>query len=109
MELRVQDGSLDTHTDLYGSPIVSVPPKHLMVSSSHISKLPNMVTHEQQSSSNDTTPINTPMHSPPSVTTDDFALAFDIDGVLMRGGEPISEAIDAMKYINGDNPYGVKV
>jgi hypothetical protein len=105
---RVQLDSLDTRADLYGSPNVSVPPKYLMASPSHISKLPNMVTHEQ-SSSTETSPINTPMPSPPTVTTDDFALAFDIDGVLMRGGEPIPEAIDAMKYINGDNPYGVKV
>ncbi|KAJ6005001.1 hypothetical protein N7540_012800 [Penicillium herquei] len=39
----------------------------------------------------------------------DFALAFDIDGVLMRGGKPIPEAIEAMKYINGENPYGIRV
>jgi ribonucleotide monophosphatase NagD (HAD superfamily) len=43
------------------------------------------------------------------VTSDDFALAFDIDGVLIKGGEPIPKAVDAMKYINGDNPYRVKV
>ena len=54
-------------------------------------------------------PINTPMPHPPKVTSDDFALAFDIDGVLIKGGEPIPEAVDAMKYINGENPYGVKV
>ena len=54
-------------------------------------------------------PINTPMTHPPKVTSDDFALAFDIDGVLIKGGEPIPEAVDAMKYINGENPYGVRV
>lgn len=41
--------------------------------------------------------------------SDDFALAFDIDGVLIRGGQAIPEAVEAMKYINGENPYGVKV
>ncbi|KAL8414539.1 hypothetical protein RB594_005683 [Gaeumannomyces avenae] len=41
--------------------------------------------------------------------TEDFAFAFDIDGVLIRGGNPIPEAIEAMKVLNGENQYGVKV
>ena len=47
----------------------------------------------------------------PSETTiaKDFAFAFDIDGVLMRGGKPIPEAIEAMKVLNGKNKYGVIV
>lgn len=40
---------------------------------------------------------------------DDFAFAFDIDGVLVRGGRPIPEAIEAMKVLNGENEYGVRV
>jgi hypothetical protein len=40
-------------------------------------------------------------------TTDSFAYAFDIDGVLIRGGRPIPEAIEAMKALNGE--YGMKV
>jgi hypothetical protein len=52
---------------------------------------------------------DTPLSTPPMTTSDDFALAFDIDGVLLRGGNPIPEAMDAMKYINGENPYGIKV
>lgn len=40
---------------------------------------------------------------------DDFAFAFDIDGVLVRGGRPIPEAIEAMKVLNGENDYGVCV
>lgn len=67
-----------------------------------------MITHEQ-TSADKPSPINTPMGVPPSVTSDDFALAFDIDGVLMKGGQPIPQALDAMKYINGENPYKVKV
>jgi hypothetical protein len=106
---RPQLGSLDTRADLYGSPNVPLPPKYLMASTSHhISKLSDMVQHDQ-TSSDESSPINTPMPNPPMVTSDDFALAFDIDGVLIRGGQPIPEAVDAMKYINGDNPYGVKV
>jgi hypothetical protein len=42
-------------------------------------------------------------------TTDSFAFAFDIDGVLIRGGKPIPEAIEAMKMLNGENEYGMKV
>lgn len=59
--------------------------------------------------SSEYSPLSTPMLHPPKVTSDDFALAFDIDGVLIKGGESIPEAVDAMKYINGENPYGVKV
>ncbi|KAK3400650.1 HAD-like domain-containing protein [Sordaria brevicollis] len=40
---------------------------------------------------------------------DNFAFAFDIDGVLVRGGKPIPEAIEAMKVLNGENEYGIKV
>ena len=39
----------------------------------------------------------------------DYAFAFDIDGVLLRGGEVIPEAITALEYLNGDNPSGIKV
>jgi hypothetical protein len=42
-------------------------------------------------------------------TADSFTFAFDIDGVLIRGGRPIPEAIEAMKVLNGENEYGMKV
>jgi hypothetical protein len=48
----------------------------------------------------------TPTDIPPE---DSFAFAFDIDGVLIRGGNPIPEAIGAMKALNGENEFGVKV
>ena len=38
-----------------------------------------------------------------------FVFAFDIDGVLVRGGKPISEAIEAMKVLDGMNEYNVIV
>jgi len=44
-----------------------------------------------------------------STVTDKFAFAFDIDGVLIRGGRPIPEAIEAMKVLNGKNQYGIKM
>lgn len=107
--LRTQRVRLDqstARTDLYGPNIVV--PNHFMTSTSnHLFKSKsNMTKHE---SSSEDSPINTPMLHPPKVTSDDFALAFDIDGVLIKGGESIPEAVDAMKYINGENPYGVKV
>lgn len=102
--------------DLYGGPNVVMPPKHLMASardrdfpfttdmaSQHIED--EVVSSEEESSSR----VTTPLSPPPTVTADDFALAFDIDGVFVRGGQAIPEAIDAMKYINGENPYGIKV
>jgi hypothetical protein len=43
------------------------------------------------------------------MTTDKYAFAFDIDGVLIKGGEVIPEAIEAMKVLNGQNEYGIKM
>lgn len=53
--------------------------------------------------------IVTPSTPPVTTTTDSYAFAFDIDGVLLRGGRPIPEAIEAMKVLNGQNEYGIKV
>lgn len=56
------------------------------------------------------TPITqpgTPLIDPDVV--DNFAFAFDIDGVLIRGGRPIPEAVEAMKVLNGENEFGIKV
>ena len=53
--------------------------------------------------------LSRPTTPPPSAFTDKYAFAFDIDGVLIRGGKPIPEAVEAMKVLNGKNPWGVKV
>jgi hypothetical protein len=65
-------------------------------------------TIESPSSSSPDEPASpiTPADVP---TADSFAFAFDIDGVLIRGGRPIPEAIEAMKMLNGENEYGMKV
>lgn len=100
--------------DLYGGPNVVVPPKHLMASlrDRDLSSATDMATHhleeEVVSSEEESPQVATPLSTPPIVTSDDFALAFDIDGVFVRGGEAIPEALEAMKYINGENPYGTK-
>ena len=52
---------------------------------------------------------STPESPPESDVTDTYAFAFDIDGVLIRGGKPIPQAVEAMKILNGQNEYGVKV
>eukprot|EP00918_Siedleckia_nematoides_P072957 GHVU01159274.1.p1 GENE.GHVU01159274.1~~GHVU01159274.1.p1 ORF type:complete len:461 (+),score=67.81 GHVU01159274.1:160-1542(+) len=52
-------------------------------------------------------PVNLPVGD--DIVADSFAFAFDIDGVLIRGGDPIPEAIEAMKVLNGENKYGIKV
>lgn len=100
--------------DLYGGPSVSMPPKHLMASP--LDKVPTIDSDSDRSqseedvlSSEDEQALATPMTVPQMTVSDDFALAFDIDGVLIRGGEAIPEAVEAIKYINGDNPYGVQV
>lgn len=45
----------------------------------------------------------------PSNVADSFVFAFDIDGVLVRGGKPIPEAVKAMQVLNGDNEYGLRM
>ncbi|KAJ5103372.1 phosphatidyl synthase [Penicillium argentinense] len=101
--------------DLYRGPNVIVPPKHLMTtncsgnSSSNNRLIMNNQPFDEVTSSGEETPqIATPL-TPPMVTSADFAFVFDIDGVLLRGGKPIPEAVQAMKYINGENPWGVTV
>lgn len=53
-----------------------------------------------------TNPV-TPVYDPD--VADDFAFAFDIDGVLVRGGNAIPEAVEAMKVLNGENEYGIRI
>jgi hypothetical protein len=60
------------------------------------------------------TPLSAPISPKNAPVTEDlvadsFAFAFDIDGVLIRGGRAIPEAIQAMKVLNGDNEYGIKM
>jgi hypothetical protein len=65
-------------------------------------ELARLDLEESESSSEPETPVETSV-------TDKFAFAFDIDGVLIRGGRPIPEAIEAMKVLNGKNQHGIKM
>lgn len=38
-----------------------------------------------------------------------YAFAFDIDGVIVRGPQTIPEASEALKMLNGDNKYNITV
>lgn len=38
-----------------------------------------------------------------------YAFAFDIDGVLVRGPDTLNPGIEAIKYLEGNNPYNIKV
>lgn len=88
-------------------PTVVVPPKHLMAPSdaSEVATAFETARHRIDSVSTPGSP-GTP---PETSVTDKYAYAFDIDGVLIRGGKPIPEAIQAMRMLNGDNEYGIKV
>lgn len=90
------------------SPTVVVPPQHLMAPSDahEVAAAMEMARHEVEEFSS---PLSTPETPPASGVTDKYAFAFDIDGVLIRGGQVIPEAIEAMKVLNGQNSYGIKM
>jgi HAD superfamily hydrolase (TIGR01456 family) len=108
--------------DLYAGPTIIAPPQHLnMPSTAHATAhAMELAKHHLAEGSPDTTPGATPDESKDSTaattpeegylkTTDKFAFAFDIDGVLIKGGDVIPEAIEAMKMLNGENTYNIKV
>lgn len=53
--------------------------------------------------------VEAPRAPAESRVTDKYAFAFDIDGVLIRGGKPLREGAEALNALNGNNPYGIKV
>jgi hypothetical protein len=65
-------------------------------------ELARLDLEDSESASGPDTPTET-------TVTDKFAFAFDIDGVLIRGGRPIPEAVEAMKVLNGKNAHGIKM
>lgn len=71
---------------------------------------PGSLVTDSGANSSLASPITSPVtpSSDPDVA-DDFAFAFDIDGVLVRGGNAIPEAVEAMKVLNGENEYGIRV
>lgn len=95
--------------DLSLGPSVVVPPErvHQPSDAHETAAALELAKHRLSVAAEDnTTPPETPIDTS---TTDTYAFAFDIDGVLIRGGRPLPEAIEAMKVLNGQNEYGVKV
>ena len=94
--------------DLALGPSVVVPPHTLQdPSDAHETAAALELAKHRLSVAGDGT--STPDTPPDTTTTDSYAFAFDIDGVLIRGGRPIPEAVEAMRVLNGQNEYGVKV
>ncbi|KXT03565.1 hypothetical protein AC578_9979 [Pseudocercospora eumusae] len=105
---RVSSSEITLSTLNLRSPTVVVPPKHLMAPSDahETAAAMELARHELEDA---TSPLSSPSTPPVTSVTDKFAFAFDIDGVLIRGGRPIPEAIEAMKVLNGQNEWGIKV
>ena len=110
-ELRRHSSAIARLEDLTLGPSVVVPPGHMHKPSDAHETAAAMeiamrrlekITSQGGATSTPTTPAVTS-------TTDRFAFAFDIDGVLIRGGKVIPQAIEAMKILNGQNNYGIKV
>ncbi|KAI4115023.1 MAG: hypothetical protein LQ345_004299 [Seirophora villosa] len=102
-----------TFEELALGPSIVVPPEHMTKpSDAHETAAAlelakhRLAEKEKRPTDGQITPPETP---PQSNFTDQYAFAFDIDGVLIRGGKPIPQAVEAMKVLNGQNEFGVKV
>lgn len=97
-----------TNETIQMGPTVIVPPQHIMAPStaSEVAAELEAARHHLESVGTPGSPALVPSETS---VTDKYAFAFDIDGVLIRGGRPIPEAVEAMKMLNGQNEYGIKV
>ncbi|KAL3456367.1 HAD-like domain-containing protein [Aspergillus heterothallicus] len=120
--IRRLSNDLVKPSDLYSTRNVVIDPRHLKAPKEAQETAVEMELAKEHleyaNSSVDASPVPASPASSPSfpaastttaTDTDEFALAFDIDGVLIRGGKPIPAAVKAMRYINGENPYGIRV
>ncbi|KAI5777271.1 HAD-like domain-containing protein [Geopyxis carbonaria] len=97
-----------TRSELDSGPTVVVPPASYMATTipDTIAMARAHADHvlvDDDSSSDDESSLSVKNVVP------NYAFAFDIDGVLLKGGHVIPEAIETMKYLNGENPDGIKV
>jgi hypothetical protein len=100
--------------DLFSGPTVVGPPEQLGSSTgaSEMAMAMEMAKHHLAEASQPPTPDDSKPATPHEgrlATTDKYAFAFDIDGVLIKGGKVIPEAIEAMRVLNGENEFGIKV
>ena len=113
-ETRRLSNTFVNRQDLYGVPTVIGPeiPRSRASSAHDTARAIELARHRLASDESLPTPDTSGPTTPEEgrlTTTDDYAFAFDIDGVLIKGGEVIPEAIEAMKVLNGENEFGVKV
>ena len=107
-----------SRADLFAGPAVVGPPGveglEKKPSNAHHTALAMEMAKHHLAEGSDVTPPDsagpaTPIDDDGVRTTDKYAFAFDIDGVLIKGGDVIPEAIEAMKVLNGQNEYNIKV
>jgi hypothetical protein len=114
-ELRRLSSSTARPVDLYAGNVTVAPARHLSKpSDAHetalaLERAKSHLAEESGESTPDASSGATTPEEGDLKTTGAYAFAFDIDGVLIKGGEIIPEAIDAMKTLNGDNEYNIKV
>ena len=110
-ELRRHSSATASLEDLRLGPSVVVPPQHMdKPSDAHeTAAAMEMAKRRLERLMVSEGGISTPTTPPVTSTTDRFAYAFDIDGVLIRGGKVIPQAVEAMKILNGQNEYCIKV
>lgn len=106
--IRRLSSALATREALITGPSMVVPPKH-MTNPSDAHEIAAAMEAAKHRLAQTTDGISTPVDPKETMITDTYAFAFDIDGVLIRGGEPIPEAIEAMRVLNGENEWGIKV
>ena len=114
-ELRRLSSTTARPVDLYAGNVTVAPERHLSrPSDAHETALAlERAKSRLEEESGESTPdassgVATPKEGGLE-TTDAYAFAFDIDGVLIKGGEVIPEAKEAMKMLNGANEYNIKV
>ena len=100
-----------TGDKLVQGPAVGIPPKHLVAQPVDSHEVATGFERAQREIREEPGSVSSHTPGTPSeaTVTDQYAVAFDIDGVLIRGGKPIPEAAQAMRMLNGENEYGVKV
>ncbi|KAI5853705.1 HAD superfamily hydrolase-like protein [Tricharina praecox] len=97
-----------TAAKLDSGPTVVVPPASYMAST-----IPETMAiaraHTDHTIMDDEISSDDESSTPISTVVPTYAFAFDIDGVLLAGGEVIPGAKEAMRVLNGENPDGIKV
>ena len=96
--------------DLHLGPAVVVPPENMdLPGQAHETAEAMELAKHKLALKEMTGQVSPPVTPPETDVTHSYAFAFDIDGVLVRGGKAIPEAIEAMKVLNGQNEFGFKM